>query len=148
MCKSIYRKADMEDKVKQTAQGRQDQFGAHGAFEKEGTEGVGVLQLSTKELDRYFCSLVNAVTTDKDTLVALVNSNATLATSNATLTDTVADLQNQLESIGRVTNPQRDPTRQKRACPNCKKEVFHSANDCYELKKNAHLRHPGWWSRL
>ena len=111
----------MAEKVKKIAQGRQDQFGAHGAFEKEGAQGVGVLQLLTKELDKYFFSLANAVTTDKNTLVALVKSNATLTTSNATLTAAVADLQKQLESIGRVTNPQRYPTRKKRNLPNCKK---------------------------
>ena len=40
--KSIYRKADMAEKVKKTAQGRQDQFGAHGAFNKEGTQEGGI----------------------------------------------------------------------------------------------------------
>ena len=38
--KAIYRKADMAKKVKNTAQGGQDRFGANGAFEKvPGTEG-------------------------------------------------------------------------------------------------------------
>ena len=32
--KDIYRKADMAKKVKKTAQGGQDHFGAHGAFDK------------------------------------------------------------------------------------------------------------------
>ena len=36
--KAIYRKADMAKKVKKTTQGRQDHFGAHGAFDKETTQ--------------------------------------------------------------------------------------------------------------
>ena len=40
--KTIYRKASMADKLKKTAHGGQDQFGAHGAFKKEGAKGGGV----------------------------------------------------------------------------------------------------------
>ena len=138
----------MAEKVKKTSQGGQDQFGAHGAFEKEGAQGGGLPQLSTKNIDGYFRSLANSATTEKYTLAALVKNNATLITRNANLTATVADLQRQLEAIGRGANPCRDPTWQKRTCPNCKKEVYHSADDCYELKKNSHLRRPGWRSRL
>ena len=101
-----------------------------------------------KELDRYFQSLANASTTEKETLAELGDSNATLTTSNATLTATIAELQKQLEAIERGTNPRIDPTRHKRTCPNCKKYVFHSVDDCYEFKKNAHLLHPGWGSRM
>ena len=103
-----------------TAQGGQDQFGAHGTFEKEGTKGGGIPQLLIKELDRYFQSLANASTTEKETLAELGDSNATLTTSNATLTATIAELQKQLEAIERGTNPRIDPTRHKRTCPNCK----------------------------
>ena len=101
-----------------------------------------------EELDGYFHSLENAATTEKETLTELVKINATITTRNATLTATIAGLQKKLDTIGRGTNPRRYPTRQKRTCPNCKKQVFHSADDCYELKKNAHLRHPGRKSRV
>ena len=38
--KAIYRKSNMAEKVKKTAQGGQDHFGAHGAFDKvPGPEG-------------------------------------------------------------------------------------------------------------
>ena len=133
--KAIYPKADMAQKVKKTTQGKQDQFGAHGAFEKEGSKGGGLPQLLIKELDGYFHSLANAATTEKETLAELVKSNEIITTSSATLTATIAELQKQLEAIGRGTNPRIDPTRHKRTCPNCKKYVFHSVDDCYELKK-------------
>ena len=63
--KKIYRKADMSDKFKKAAKGRQDHFGAHGAFDKvpnrEAPEALP--QLSIEELDGYFSSLANAATT-------------------------------------------------------------------------------------
>ena len=143
---AIYRKADMDEKVKNTAQGGQDHFGAHGDFDKvPGPEG-GIPQLSVAELDWYFSSLANAATTEKYILAALVKNNATLVTSNASLTATVANLQKQLANIGKT--PHQEPTRQRSNFPNCKKEVYHSLEDCYELKKNAHLRHPGWCIRF
>ena len=146
--KLIYRKADIAGRVKKTAQGVQYQFGAHGAFDKEITQEGGIPQLPNKELDGYFRSLVNAATEENDILAALVKSNATLTTSNASLTATIADLQRKLAAIGKTTNPWRESTRQRKFFPNCKKEVYHYPNECYELKKNSHLRHPGWWRRL
>ena len=104
-----------------TAQGGQEKFGAHGAFEKESAKGGGVPQFSIDELGGYFHSLDNAATTEKETLAELVKINATLTTSNATLTATTVGLHKQLDTIGRGTNPRRDPTRHKRTCPNCKK---------------------------
>ena len=63
--KAIYRKADMAKKVKNTAQGGQDHFGEHGAFDKETAQEGELPQLSVAELDRYFSSLANAATTEK-----------------------------------------------------------------------------------
>ena len=117
--KSVYRKSDMAEIVKKTAQGGQDHFGAHGAFDKEITQEVGIPQLRTKDLDGFFSSLANVATTEKDILAALVKSNSTLTTSNASLTATIADLQRQLASIGKSTKP--TTTWQRRNCPNCKK---------------------------
>ena len=140
----------MADKVKKAAQGGQDHVGAHGAFGvvPDPEEPEAMPQLSVKELDGYFSSLANAATTEKDILAALVISNATLTTSNATLTATVANLQKQLANLGKAPTPHRETTRQRRTCPNCKKEVYHAEDDCCDLKKNAHLSHPGWRSRL
>ena len=132
--------------VKKTAQGGQDQFGAHGAFDKEIMQERGIPQLSTEDIDGYFISLANAATTEKDILAALVKISATLTNSNASLTETIADLQIQLAAIGKSTKP--TPTRKRQNCPNCKKEVYHLPDDYYGLKTNAHLRHPGWRSRL
>ena len=137
----------MAKKFKKTSKVGQDHFGAHVAFDKETAQEGGILQLSTAELDGYFSSLANAATTEKDILAALAKSTATLTTSNASLTATISDLQRQLSTIGK-NNPRREPTRQRNNFPNCKKEVYHLPDDCYELKKNSHLRHPGWRSRL
>ena len=106
--KAVYRKADMAEKVKKTAQVVQDHIGENGAFYKESTQEVGIPQLSTAELDGYFRSLANAATTEKYILAALVKSNATLTTSNASLTATIADLQRQLLVIGKTNNPCRE----------------------------------------
>ena len=105
-------------------------------------------QLSVEELDSYFSSLENAATTEKDILAALVRINATLTTSNASLTATLANLQKQLANLGKTPTHHRETTRQRHKRPNCKKEVYHAANNCYELNNNAHLRHPGWRSRF
>ena len=106
----------MDKKVKKTAQGVQDHFEAHGAFDKETAQEEEFPQLSVTELGGYFSSLANAATTEKDILDALVKSNATLATSNASLTATISDLQKQLVTIGKT--PRREPTRKRRNCPN------------------------------
>ena len=85
----------MADKVKKDAKGRQDHFGAPGAFgnvpDPEGPEELP--QLSVEELDGYFSLLSNASTTEKDVLAALMRSNANLTTSNAAFTATVTNLQ-------------------------------------------------------
>ena len=73
-----------------------------------------------EELDGYFHSLENAATTEKETLTELVKINATITTRNATLTATIAGLQKKLDTIGRGTNPRKDPAKPKRTCPNCK----------------------------
>ena len=140
----------MADKFKKAAKGGQDRFGDHGAFDKVPTPEApeALLQLSVEELDGYFKSLANAATTEKDILAALVKSNATLASRNATLTATVANLQKQPANLGKTPTPPRENNRQRWTCPNCKKEVYRAADDCYELKKNSHMRHPGWRSRL
>ena len=147
---TIYRKAHIADKFKKAAKGRQDQFESHGAFDKfpDPEKPEALPQLSIEELDGYFSSFTNADTTEKDILAALVIINATFTTSNATLTPTVPNLQKQLANLGKTPTPHRETNRQQRTCPNCKKNVYHAADDCYELKKNAHMSHPGWRSRL
>ena len=92
----------MAKKVKKTAQGGQDHFGAHGAFDKVPIPEGGITKLSIAELDRYFSSLANAATTEKDFLAALAKSNAILTTKNASLTATVANFQKQLVNIGKT----------------------------------------------
>ena len=108
--KKIYRKADMAEKGKKTAQGGQDHFGAHGAFDKVPGPEEEMPQLSVAEIDGYFSSLENAAATEKDILAALVRSNATLATSNASLTAIVANLQKQLANIGKIPTLHQETT--------------------------------------
>ena len=148
--KTIYRKAGMANKVKKSAKGGQDHFGSHGAFDKvinaEGPEAL--TQLSLEELNEYFSSLANEAITEKDILSVLVRSNDTLTTSNASLTPIVSNLQKQLANMGKTPTPHREPNRQRRTCPICTKEVYHAADEYYELKKNSHMRHPGWRSQL
>ena len=110
--------------MKNTAQSGQDQFGAHGAFEKKRGKGGGVPKFLIEDLKGYFDSLANAATTEKQTLAELVKSNATLTTRNATLTATIAGLQQQFHTIERGTNgtnPREDPENPKRTCSQCKK---------------------------
>jgi len=38
--------------------------------------------------------------------------------------------------------------RGKSLCPNCKREVFHLPDDCFELEKNASKRPANWRSCL
>ena len=134
--------------MKNTAQSGQDQFGAHGAFEKKRGKGGGVPKFLIEDLKGYFDSLANAATTEKQTLAELVKSNATLTTRNATLTPSIVELQKKLGTIGRGTNTRKDPENQKRTCSNCKKEVFHSVDDCYKVEKNAHILPQVWKSRV
>ena len=82
----------MADKFKKSAQGGQDHFGAHGAFDKVPGPEEEMPQLSVAEIDGYFSSLENASSTEKDILAALVRGNVTITTSNASLTATVANL--------------------------------------------------------
>ena len=127
--KTIYKKSDMADKVKKAAQGGQDHFGAHGAFNKVPVPGKVMPQLSVAELDGYFSSSENAATTEKGILAVLVRSNATLTTSNASLTATVANLKKQLANLGKNPTPHRETTRKRSTCPKCKKDVYHSPGD-------------------
>ena len=148
--KTIYRKAEMADKVKNSAKVGQDHFGAHGAFDKVPTPEApeALPQLSVEELDGYFHPLANASTTKKDILAALVKSNATLTTSNATLMATVENLQKQLANLGKTPPP---PPREQQATPDLP-ELQEISVPCdiqlLQVKENSHMRHPGWRSRL
>ena len=108
----------------------------------------GIPQFSIEELKGYHKSLANSTTTEKQILTELVKSNATLATSTESLTATIAGLQNQLGTISRGKNLREYRVNQKLIFPHCKKEVFHSADDCYKLETNAQLCPPGWKSSM
>ena len=121
----------MANKVKKASQGGQYHFGSHCAFDKvpDPEEPEAMPQLPVEEIDGYFSSLENAATTEKEILATLARSNENLTTSNASLTATVANLQKQLANLGKIPTPHRETTRKRRNCPNCKKEVYHAADD-------------------
>ena len=99
----------------------------------------------------YFSSLEKCCPLQRRTYRLLpVRINATLAAaSNASLTAALADLQKRLSKPWEDPQPpHRETTRQRHDRPDCKEEVYRAANDCCELKNNAHLRHPGWRSRF
>ena len=84
---------------------------------------------------------------------ALTASVATLTKTNETLTKTVERLSNTTaggsggSGDGSVVRGG-DAPRDKRLCRNCKRVVYHFLNECFELKKNAAKRPPGWKSVL
>jgi hypothetical protein len=47
-------------------------------------------------------------------------------------------------NINNATTGTGEKARKKKKCPHCKKYVFHSAADCYELEANASKRWTGW----
>jgi regulator of replication initiation timing len=113
-------------------------------------------------LDEYFDNLAAAATKEKSLLEELIRSNATLTQTNEELAGVIkkitaenrqlkqemSGLRNKLseatQQAGRSTG--RGPGPQ--YCTNCKQKVYHKADDCFELAKNAAKRPAGWTSRL
>ena len=106
------------------------------------------------ELEGCFDSLATAATTGKKKLDELVKTNSTLTSSitelaamNTRLTKEVASLSqevNKYKKWGQEINGQR--VNQAKYFPNCKRDTWHDPDDCFDLEKNAHKRHPRWKS--
>jgi hypothetical protein len=77
----------------------------------------------------------------------LVASNATLTTPNATLTTSNTKLTKALaESKGGGGGGGGGGIKRGdvKYCPNCKRDTWHKADDCFELEKNKDKR-PSYW---
>ena len=151
--KVLYKEADHQAKISRIAAGGKDQFGtAHEAgsagFAPPPAPSEAPPDTPTETLDEYFDALAAAATTEKSVLAELVKANATLTATNATLVASVTALTNALGAQPPAKRRDRGTPRPKRNCPNCKKEVVHKADDCFELEKNAHKRWEGWVTGL
>ncbi len=143
--KEIYKDAHAKAKVITKAQHGQDQFGAANHVSNQAPQTQG------DALDEYFDALAAAATTDKNVLEELVTSNATLTKANAELVSANAALTKANAALTAKVNGKASPAagaRKPKLCPNCKKEVYHAPDDCFELEKNKDKRPPGWRSRL
>ena len=125
---------------------------------------------TAQELEGYFDNLAAAATNEKAVLDQLVSNNTKLAATNATLAAAVKSLQEEMKTVrlevqglkassggggggrGRGGNGNDTGTGEgfgtKRLCPNCKREVYHAPDDCFELAKNASRRPAGWRTRI
>ena len=110
------------------------------------------------ELEGCFDSLANTAVTSKDTLKSLVNSNSTLTKTNAELSDTIKAQVAEIKALkaslaSSKTNKKGNgggggpkPKREQKWCPNCKKDTWHNADDCFKLAKNTSKCGPNWKS--
>ena len=151
--KTLYKEADHQAKTSRIAAGGKDQFGAaHDAssagYAPPPAPAGGPPDTPTETLDEYFGALAAAATTKKSVLAELVKANATLTATNATLVASVTALTNALGAQAPTKPCGTGTPRPKHKCPNCKKDVFHKADDCFGLEKNMHKRFEGWVSGL
>ena len=105
-------------------------------------------------LEGYFDTLAAAASTDQNVLAELVESVAKLTKTNAELVQAVASLTKANEVLrnpgqqGGRSGRGGGEWRTKKHCKNCKLEVFHAPDDCFELEKNKERRFRGWVSRM
>lgn len=153
---TLYKTADEREKTKTKALGGQDQFGSANAAQRRngGPSGANAGAGVTMEaLEDCFNDLANAAVTEKGVLDELVRANATLTATNAKLTASVDELTAANARLTKELGHKRggrgnDTQREKKRCPNCKRDVFHVPDDCFELDKNKDKRPPGWKSCL
>ena len=168
----MYKRAQANARVKKLAADGQDQFGGM-AVPGGNSRGVGFAPVAahpppnTKDLEGYFDNLAAAATNEKAVLGQLVANNTTLTATNAEMAAAVKQLQadvrllhqevsklKQLLGRGRGRKGDRggdrglEGNRPKKLCPNCKHEVYHVLDECFELAKNAGKRPASWRSCL
>ena len=151
--KTLYKVAEAKEKVRIQAAGGKDQFGAaHLSGEGHLTPFDSTPPASEADatsgppegaLEGYFDSLAAAASTDQNVLAELVKSVAELTKTNAQLVQQVTALTKLGQQGERGGRNGRD-TRTIQLCKNCKKEVFHKPEDCFELEANKKKRYPGW----
>ena len=123
---------------------------------------------NAQELEGYFDNLAAAATNEKAVLEQLVTNNTQLTEANAVLTEAVkqlsADYRSLRQDVNKIRkvagggrggdrergNDRERPGQPRKAtpCPNCKRDVYHFADDCFELEKNASKRPSNWRSCL
>ena len=105
-------------------------------------------------LEGYFDALAAAASTYQNVLAELVESVAKVTKTNAELVQAVASLTKANEVL---RNPGQQGGRSdrgggdwkpKKYRKNCKMEVLHAPDDCFELEKNKERRFRGWVSCL
>ena len=92
------------------------------------------------------------------TLAEMVRAMSKLTESNEVLTKTNAALAHQVTVLQKAKGPNNPrnprngagvgPPKEKKLCPNCKQEVFHSPSDFFELTANAAKRPNNWVTRM
>ena len=118
-------------------------------------------------MEGYFDNLAAAATNEKAVLDQLVANNTTLTATNAEMADAIKHLQATVQMLrqemkdfklllsrgrgragGRSGDRAPEGGKQLKMCPNCKREVYHSPDECFELAKNAGKQPANWRSCL
>ena len=139
--------------MKCQAAGRQDQFlgSVLKARERGGaTTGRRGTPVTIYELEGCFDSLATAATTEKTTLDEFIKTNSTLTSSIAGLADMETRLTKEVASLSHEMNKYKEGVQEinvqrgnpAKYFPNYKRDTWHKPDDCFELEKNAHKRHP------
>ena len=122
---------------------------------------------NAKDLEGYFDNLAAAATNEKAVLGQLVANNTTLTETNAEMAEAIKHLQATVQMLrqemkefklllgrgrgrdgGRGGDRAPEGGRPKKLCLNCKREVYHVPDECFELAKNAGKRPASWRSCL
>ena len=154
--KKLYRTAAKKEAIKATTASGRDQFGStHTATESQSEDmnpHMGSAMGATME--GYFDNLAAAAMNDQSTLAEMVRSMSNLTESNEVLTKTNAALTHQVMVLQKAKGPNNPrnprtgagvgPPKERKLCPNCKIEVFHTPSDCFELPANAAKRPNNW----
>ena len=160
----MYKAAEAKEKVCLHATGGKDQFGAAHysskgnlvpfAYVPPASSAAATTGPLEGALDGYFDALTAASSTDQNVLAQLVESVAKLTKANAELVQAVATLTKANEVLstqgqqGGRAGRGGGEWKPKNCCKNCKMEVVHPPDDCFELEKNRQRRPWGWVSRL
>ena len=156
--KTAYKRAHAQARIKAQANDGSAKFGAANSSARQDKttspldnqleeEDVGI-----KSLEGYFDNLAVAVVKEKGVLQQLVLNNTTLTTSTKILVALIKKLNGDIKNLerenSRLNKGGQASSRNTTLCTNCKKEVFHQPEACYELLKNKDNRPPGWRSAL
>ena len=114
-------------------------------------------------LDGYFDNIASAATNEKFFLEDLVDNLTIFATSNTEMADTIKNIWR--KSAASATTQQfveeavsvlfswscvttTGGGSREKLCPNCKMELWHKPDDCFELARNSARRPSVWTSKF